>query len=139
MEYLVGMTIAERRFIVDALAELLVGAAPTDLSENAAILLRCNVLDSLGCAIATLDGDTVRQVRDQIEAVGGTPRASLIGGGRTIVEKFHWLTRRQADTGLRTAILDTVADLDHTAVSALTELLTAVSPAPGPHRTEEHR
>ena len=49
--------------------------------------MRRNVLDSLGCAVAALDGETVRQVRDQIEAVGGAPRASLIGGGRTTVDQ----------------------------------------------------
>jgi 2-methylcitrate dehydratase len=81
------MTAAESRFAVESLAEFVVTAKPADLSDEAGKLLRRNVLDSLGCAIAALDGGTVRQVRAQIETVGGTPRASLIGGGRTSVDQ----------------------------------------------------
>ena len=81
------MTTRESRFAVESLAEFVVAARPTDLSGEAGELLRRNVLDSLGCAIAALDGDTVRQVRAQIDAIGGTPRASLIGGGRTSVDQ----------------------------------------------------
>ena len=69
------MTTRESRFAVESLAEFVVAARPTDLSGEAGELLRRNVLDSLGCAIAALDGDTVRQVRAQIDAIGGTPRA----------------------------------------------------------------
>ena len=50
-------------------------------------LMRRNVLDSIGCAIAALDGETVLAVRDQVVATGGAPRASLIGGGRTSVDQ----------------------------------------------------
>jgi 2-methylcitrate dehydratase len=49
--------------------------------------LRRNVLDSVGCAIAALDGDTVRLVRDQVESVGGQAQASLIGGGRSTIDQ----------------------------------------------------
>ena len=75
------------RHTVDALAEFVVAAEAADLPDGAAMLLRRNVLDSLGCAIAALDGETVREVREHIESVGGRPRASLIGGGRTTVDQ----------------------------------------------------
>jgi 2-methylcitrate dehydratase len=81
------MTGPESNFGVEALAEFVVSATPADLTDEAGKLLRRNVLDSLGCAIAALDGETVRLVRAQIDTVGGTPRASLIGGGRTSVDQ----------------------------------------------------
>jgi 2-methylcitrate dehydratase len=72
-------------FLVDELAEFVLAARYTDIADPGA--LRRNVLDSLACAIAALDGGAVRSVRDQIEAVGGTPRASLIGIGATSVDQ----------------------------------------------------
>ena len=74
-------------FGLDALAEFVVAADSTNLPDDAAKMLRRNVLDSIGCAIAALDGETVRLVREQVESVGGLPRASLIGGGRTSVDQ----------------------------------------------------
>ena len=74
-------------YTVDALADFVVAAEPAHLPDEALMLLRRNVLDSVGCAIAALDGETVRLVRDQIESVGGQPRASLIGGGRSSVDQ----------------------------------------------------
>lgn len=74
-------------FAVDRLAEFVVAADHSHIPDHALTLLRRNVLDSLAGAIAALDGDTVRQIRDQIEATGGRPQASLIGGGRTTVDQ----------------------------------------------------
>jgi 2-methylcitrate dehydratase len=74
-------------YAVDALAEFVVAAEPADLPDDALMLLRRNVLDSVGCAIAALGGETVRVVRDQVESVGGQPRATLIGGGRSSVDQ----------------------------------------------------
>jgi 2-methylcitrate dehydratase len=74
-------------YAVDGLADFVVAADPAHLPHDAAMLMRRNVLDSLGCAIAALDGETVRSVRDQVESVGGHPRASLIGGGRSSVDQ----------------------------------------------------
>jgi 2-methylcitrate dehydratase len=74
-------------FAVDKLAQFVVAANQSHIPAHALTLLRRNVLDSLGGAIAALDGDTVNQIRDQIEATGGRPQASLIGGGRTTVDQ----------------------------------------------------
>ncbi len=74
-------------YAVDALADFVVAADSGHRPDGAVMLLRRNVLDSLGCAIAALDGETVCLVRDQVESVGGQPRASLIGGGRSSVDQ----------------------------------------------------
>src|SRR5258705_13315336 len=74
-------------YTVDALADFVVAAEPAHLPDDALMLLRRNALDSVGCAIAALDGETVRAVRYQVESVGGQPRASLIGGGRSSVDQ----------------------------------------------------
>src|SRR5947208_2446026 len=54
-------------------------------AASAPMLMRRNVLDSIGCAIAALDGETVQAVRDGIGSDGGA--ATLIGGGRTSVDQ----------------------------------------------------
>jgi 2-methylcitrate dehydratase len=72
---------------VDAVAEFVVAADAGDLPDGAAMLLRRNVLDSLGGAIAALDGETVQLIREQVESVGGRPRASLIGGGMSTADQ----------------------------------------------------
>ena len=72
---------------MDALSDFVVAAEPAHLPDEALMLLRRDVLDSVGCAIAALDGEAVRLVRDQVESVGGQPRASLIGGGRSSVDQ----------------------------------------------------
>src|SRR6201993_1349078 len=74
-------------YAVGRLAGFVVAADPVHLPDDAAMLMRRNVLDGLGCAIAALDGETVRSIRDQVEAVGGHPLASLIGGGRSSVDQ----------------------------------------------------
>ena len=50
-------------YAVDDLAQFVVAADSADMPDGAATLLRRSVLDSLGCAIAALDGETVRVVR----------------------------------------------------------------------------
>jgi 2-methylcitrate dehydratase len=72
---------------VDELAQFVVSADNAHVPGDAAMLLRRNALDSIGCAIAALDGETVRLVRDQVESAGGQPAASLIGGGRSTVDQ----------------------------------------------------
>jgi 2-methylcitrate dehydratase len=72
---------------VDELAQFVVSAEHAHVPGDAAMLLRRNALDSIGCAIAALDGETVRLVRDQVESAGGHPAASLIGGGCSTVDQ----------------------------------------------------
>jgi 2-methylcitrate dehydratase len=74
-------------YTVDDLAAFVVAAKDADVPDGAPMLLRRNILDSLGCAVAALDGETVRTVREHIDATGAAPRASMIGGGRTSVDQ----------------------------------------------------
>ena len=46
-------------------------------------LIKHSVLDSLGCAILTLDEDCVRGVLDHVRSEGGNGQASVVGGGTT--------------------------------------------------------
>jgi len=87
MSFTAAPATERHRYAVDALAEFVIAAEASDLPDGAAMLLRRNVLDSLGCAIAALDGETVQLMREHIESVGGRPRASLIGGGRSTVDQ----------------------------------------------------
>jgi 2-methylcitrate dehydratase len=47
-------------YAVDALADFVVAAEPAHVPDEALMLLRRNVLDSVGCAIAALDRRSVR-------------------------------------------------------------------------------
>ena len=81
-----GTPAGRRGYTVDALAEFALAACTADMADGAAVLLRRNILDTVGCAVAALDGDTVRLVRDQVTSAGGEAGASLIGGGRSSVD-----------------------------------------------------
>jgi len=83
---------------LDDLAEFVVQAQAADIGHPE--LLRRNLLDSVACAIAALGGETLGRLRDQIDIVGGTPRATLIGGGRTSVDQaalYNSVAVRSAD------------------------------------------
>lgn len=58
-----------------------------DLTTDSREALRLRVLDSLGCAIGALDSDVLRAVRAEVEELGGHPRCTLIGGGRTAPDR----------------------------------------------------
>lgn len=78
-------TVERTRHAVEALADWVVRADTSDMGAGTPMLMRRNVLDSLGCAIAALDGETVQIVRDHIGGDGGP--ATLIGGGRSTVDQ----------------------------------------------------
>jgi 2-methylcitrate dehydratase len=80
-------TTERTRCTAEALAEWVVKSDQADLGDSVPMLMRRNILDSVGCAIAALDGETVQVVRDHIAAGGGGGRATLIGGGRTSVDQ----------------------------------------------------
>lgn len=67
--------------LVHDLAQFVVAARWEDVSPEAQRALKVRVLDSLGCAIAAMDGDPIRKVRRYIDEVGGNPGCTLIGGG----------------------------------------------------------
>ncbi|MDR7586073.1 MAG: MmgE/PrpD family protein [Armatimonadota bacterium] len=73
--------------MVEHLAAFAVRASDEDLSAAAREQLKLRVLDALGCAIGALDGTPLRALRGHLEAFGGRPLASLIGGGRTAPDR----------------------------------------------------
>ena len=74
-------------YVVDDLAAFVVGAEQADLSKTPRALLKRNVLDSIACAVGSLDGELVATIREHTEQFGGIPTAALIGGGRASVDQ----------------------------------------------------
>jgi 2-methylcitrate dehydratase PrpD len=114
-----------------------------DVADADRHTFRAHVLDTLGCAIGTQRGDPVVRARRVIDALGGAPQCTRIGGGRTSLPNtaFHngalvryldfmdtFLAAPFADDALRREIVAAVADLDAIDVADLTRPLAAVSP-----------
>src|SRR5215467_953411 len=72
---------------VERLAAFVSSTSWEQLTPEAAETLKLRVLDSLGCAIAALDSDVLRAVRAEVDELGGRPRCTLIGGGRTAPDR----------------------------------------------------
>lgn len=66
---------------VEQLAQFVVQSSDRDLSDAAREQLRIRVLDTLGCAIAGMEGEPVRVVRAQTGEFESAGRCTLIGGG----------------------------------------------------------
>ncbi len=58
-----------------------------DLSAAARKALKIRVLDSLACAYGALEGEPIRRLRVHVDAFGGNPVCTLIGGGRTAPDR----------------------------------------------------
>jgi 2-methylcitrate dehydratase len=74
-------------YVVDDLAGFVVGAEPADLSGPPRALLKRNVLDSVACAVGSLDGELIATIREHTKQFGGAPTATLVGGGRASVDQ----------------------------------------------------
>jgi len=72
----------DQTYAVDRLADFVVSARQTDLSERARVTLKRNVLDSIACAVGALDGELIPAIREHAEQFSGRPTATFIGGGR---------------------------------------------------------
>jgi 2-methylcitrate dehydratase len=75
------------RYTVEDLAAFVLAAEDAHFIGDVPMLLRRNIIDSLGCAIAALNGEVLRTVGEHIKSTAAAPRASMIGGGRTSVEQ----------------------------------------------------
>ncbi|HZD05762.1 MAG TPA: MmgE/PrpD family protein [Longimicrobiales bacterium] len=73
------------------LARFALSATCEDLSGAAREALKLRILDSVGCALGAMDGPPVRCLRDYVEAFGGEPRSTLIGGGGTAPDRASLL------------------------------------------------
>ena len=54
-----------------------------DLSPEARDALKIRTLDALGCAFGALASGPARSLRQEIDAFGGSPLCTLVGGGKT--------------------------------------------------------
>ena len=75
------------KYVVDDLADFVVGAGPSDLAGRSRAMLKRNVLDSVACAIGSLDGELIAALREHTEQFSGRPTATLVGGGRASVDQ----------------------------------------------------
>ena len=74
-------------YIVDQLADFTVAATRVDLPPNAAKMLKRNVLDSIACAIGSLDGEPIAAIRAHAQQFSSRPSATIVGGGRLSVDQ----------------------------------------------------
>jgi 2-methylcitrate dehydratase len=68
---------------VERIGAFAAAARPEHLALKARQLLKRNILDSLGCAIAALPGQPFQSLREQFEEYRAPGRCTLIGGGKT--------------------------------------------------------
>src|SRR5438094_4479739 len=72
---------------VEQLAAFVARTTYEEFSEDARQALKIRVLDSLGCAIAALDGPPIGMIRTQLEDFGGKPLVTLIGGDKNAPDR----------------------------------------------------
>jgi len=72
---------------VERLAAFVTARSWEDISSEARGALKIRVLDALGCALGALGGPPVQAIRAEVEALGGNPRCTLIGGGRSAPDR----------------------------------------------------
>ncbi len=74
-------------YVVDDLADFIVGVESADLTGRPRELLKRNVLDSIACAVGSLDGELIPAIREHTDQFSGAPTATLVGGGRSSVDQ----------------------------------------------------
>src|ERR1700730_18181563 len=72
---------------VERIAAFTAAARPEHLTSNIRQLFKRNILDSLGCAIGALRGPPCRALREQFEEYRAPCRCTLIGGGKTALDR----------------------------------------------------
>jgi len=77
----------EVRSAVERIATFAASARPEHLKSDIRYLFKRNILDSLGCAIAGLQGKPFQALREQFEEYRAPGRCTLIGGGKTSADQ----------------------------------------------------
>src|ERR1700692_332869 len=72
---------------VERIAAFAAAARPGQLTSGIRHLFKRNILDSLGCAIAALQGKPFHALREQFEEYRAPGRCTLIGGGKTSADQ----------------------------------------------------
>lgn len=75
------------RSAIEHIAAFAFAARPEHLKPHVRRLLKRNILDSLGCAIAALSGPPFQALREQFQEYRAPGRCTLIGGGRTSADQ----------------------------------------------------
>src|SRR5450432_890579 len=75
------------RSAVERIAAFAAAARPEHLANDIRGLFKRNILDSLGCAIAALQGKPFQALREQFEEYRAPGRCTLIGGGKTSADQ----------------------------------------------------
>jgi 2-methylcitrate dehydratase len=75
------------RLAVERIAAFAAAARPEHLTNETRQLFKRNILDSLGCAIAALQGQPFQALREQFEEYRAPGRCTLIGGGKTSADQ----------------------------------------------------
>ncbi len=75
------------RSAIDRIAAFAASARPEHLRSDIRQLFKRNILDSLGCAIAGLQGKPFHALRAQFEEYRAPGRCTLIGGGKTSADQ----------------------------------------------------
>lgn len=73
--------------LVEEMAEFAVRAGNVRLSDSARLQLKIRVLDTLGCALAALDGIAVRSVKQFVADFAPDGPCTLIGGGSSAPDR----------------------------------------------------
>jgi 2-methylcitrate dehydratase len=77
----------EVRSAVERIATFAASARPEHLRSDIRQLFKRNILDSLGCAIAGLQGKPFHALREQFEEYRSPGHCTLIGGGKTSADQ----------------------------------------------------
>lgn len=77
----------QTRSAVERIAAFAAAARSEQLANDTRHLLKRNILDSLGCAIAALPGQPFQALREQFEEYRSPGRCTLIGGGKTSADQ----------------------------------------------------
>lgn len=76
---------------VQELAQFVAASEFSQLSAAAVETLKIRILDSLACALGGRGDEVPGRLRRHVDSLGGSPQASLIGGGKTAADRaaFH--------------------------------------------------
>lgn len=77
----------DKRSAVGQIAAFAAAARPEHLTGEIRQLFKRNILDSLGCAVAALQGQPFQALREQFEEYRAVGRCTLIGGGKTSADQ----------------------------------------------------
>src|SRR5207237_4246062 len=77
----------DQHYTVEDIAAFAIRADDRMLSDAAGDRLKRSVLDGIGGAIAAIGAEPVRAIRTTIDAFGGQPLCTLIGGGHSAPDR----------------------------------------------------